>query len=254
MKRATTGLEADSPPDHEEVRLFYDNEYYASVPRHDSASWHARLIASRMGDLHGREVLDVACGTGEWLAEVSRRGARVAGVDISGRAVAQCRSRLPEAEIHEGVAEYLPFDDGRFDIVTCLGSLEHFLDQPAALREMRRVAKADANLLVLVPNAGFLTRRLGLYGGTGQVAIRETVRPLDEWEDMLNDAGIEVMARWRDLHPLGLSWIRNGPVHAWPIRAAQALVMPFWPIAWQYQVYFYGRAKRTSSAPSEPAS
>ena len=30
--------------------------------------------------------------------------------------------------------------------------------------------------------AGFLTRRFGQYLGTGQVAMRETLRSLDEWE------------------------------------------------------------------------
>ncbi|MGH6803508.1 MAG: hypothetical protein ACREC3_09095, partial [Methyloceanibacter sp.] len=126
------------------------------------------------------------------------------------------------------------------------GSLEHFLDQPTALREMCRVAKVDAQFLILVPNAGFLTRRLGLYGGTGQVAIREIVRSLDEWTALLKDAGLEVLARWRDLRPLGRAWITNGPIYAWPIRAAQALALAVWPVGWQYQVYFLCK---TTSAP-----
>lgn len=240
MKSSKTNASVD----HDEVRSFYDNEYYAPTSNRNSLPWHTRLVARRLGNMQGCEVLDIACGTGQWLAEMSRRGARVAGIDISGRAVIQCRSRLPAAEIHEGVAEALPFEDCRFDVVTCLGSLEHFLDQPGALDEMRRVAKADAKFLILVPNAGFLTRRLGLYGGTGQVAIRETVRPLGEWGKMLNDAGLDVHARWRDLHPLSSDWIRTGPWYSWPMRAAQALALAVWPLGWQYQVYFFCKVSR----------
>lgn len=223
---------------HDEVRKFYDNEYYADAGVRRGLPWHMRRVADRMGGMNGRKVLDVACGTGEWLAELADRGARTAGIDISSRAVEQCRRRLPEADIREGVAEQMPFEDGYFDLVTCLGSLEHFLDQPRALREMRRVAKPGATLLILVPNAGFLTRRLGLYGGTRQVTIRETVRSLEEWRMLLRDAGLEVCARWRDLHPLSAAWIFQGSINTRLLRLAQALALSLWPLRWQYQVYF----------------
>lgn len=233
--QATTG--------HAEVKRFYDTEYYGSPGAAGPLPWHMRLIASRLGDLKGKEALDVACGTGAWLSELASRGAKVAGVDISSRAIEACRQRLPGGDMKEGVAESLPFEADRFDLVTCLGSLEHFLDQPRALAEMRRVAKEGAQILILVPTSGFLTRRLGLYGGTAQVAIRETVRPIAEWQQLFEDAGLTIAATWRDLHPLSRSWITNAPVWHWPVRAAQALALATWPIAWQYQVYFLCHAK-----------
>lgn len=227
---------------HDEVRKFYDNEYYAGTSVGHGLPWHMQVVANRLGSMDGCNVLDIACGTGAWLAELAGRGARASGIDISNRAVEQCRRCLPEADIREGVAEELPFEDSSFDLVTCLGSLEHFLDQPRALREMRRVAKPGAKVLVLVPNSGFLTRRLGLYGGTQQVSIRETVRSIDEWETLLGGAGLKIWARWRDLHPLSKSWIMHGPIYARPLRLVQALALSLWPLRWQYQVYFACRA------------
>jgi SAM-dependent methyltransferase len=223
---------------HEQVRRFYDEQYYSEVGAGTALPWQMRRVADRIGGMEGRKVLDIACGTGAWLAELAHRGASTAGIDISSRAVEQCRRRLPDADIREGVAEQLPFEDCSFDLVTCLGSLEHFLDQPRALREMRRVAKPGATLLILVPNAGFLTRRLGMYGGTGQVAIRETVRSLEAWTAMLRDAGLEVRAQWRDLHPLSVAWICQGPGHARPLRLFQALGQPLGPMQWPGQVYW----------------
>ncbi|MBN8736881.1 MAG: methyltransferase domain-containing protein [Xanthomonadales bacterium] len=230
-------------PDHQQVQRFYDDVYYAGKPGASAVPWHMRVIAKRLGLSQGDMVLDIACGTGDWLAELQRHGAKVSGVDISARAVERARQRLHDADIREGVAEQLPFDDKRFDIVTCMGSLEHFLDQPRALQEMRRVAKLGARFLILVPNAGFLSRRLGLYRGTGQVAIRETVRPISEWVGMFGAAGLVVSAKWRDLHPLSTHWICRGPVWAWLIRAVQACALALWPIGWQYQVYFLCRAR-----------
>lgn len=227
--------------DHEQVRKFYDNEYYASAPHSSGVPWHMRTIAKRLCLSPGDAVLDIACGEGNWLAELQRHGAKVIGIDISPRAVASARQRLPDADIREGVAETLTFDDDQFDLITCMGSLEHFLDQPRALQEMRRVGKPDAKYLILVPNVGFLSRRLGLYRGTGQVAIRETVRSIVEWTAMFESAGLEIQAMWRDLHPLSMGWICRGAAWKWPIRAAQACALAVWPIGWQYQVYFLCR-------------
>lgn len=233
-----TAKQPDDGLGHDEVRHFYDHQYYAVASTEGSVPWHVRRVADRLGDMAGREVLDIACGTGLWLQELVRRGAKPSGLDISSKAVEECRLRLPSGDIREGVAETLPFPDRKFDLITCLGSLEHFLDQPKALREMRRVAEPGAKILILVPNSGFLTRKLGLYKGTGQIAIRETVRSLGEWEGLFSDAGMKVQARWRDLHPLSIDWIARGSLPARLVRTAQAVALALWPVRWQYQVYF----------------
>ncbi|MGN2244811.1 class I SAM-dependent methyltransferase [Frateuria sp. GZRR33] len=222
----------------DEIRDFYDRKYYAVIGNDTRLPWHCRSVARRFGPFEGRAVLDVACGTGEWLSYFREHGARVvAGIDLSERAIDACRRRLPEGEFHCGTAETLPFAAAAFDIVTCMGSLEHFLDKPAALLEMRRVLKPGGLIVLLVPNAGFLTRRLGLYGGTQQKAVKEDVLSLDQWQQLFAAAGLRVEARWRDLHPLSRSWIVRGSPLAWPVRMLQALALAVWPVRWQYQVY-----------------
>lgn len=228
------------PDKFKAVREFYDQNYYTeSEIRHGHWTWHDRVIARRLGDLRGKRVLDVACGLGQWLDLLRSRGAQVSGIDISQRAIEQCRIRFPDGDFRIGTAETLPFIDGSFDLVTCMGSLEHFLDKPSAVREMLRVASPDAKFLILVPNSGFLTRRLGLYGGTQQVKVREDVYSLKEWQSLLQEAGLAVDRRWRDLHPIDLGWIGKGRPWTWPIRAVQALCLPLWPMSWQYQVHHY---------------
>jgi len=232
------------PPDHRRVQDFYDGHYYADPRPAGPLPWHMRAIAGRLGDLDGASVVDIACGDGAWLAGLAELGARVSGIDISVRAVNLARQRLPQGDIRQGVAERLPFADGAFDLVTCLGSLEHFVDQPAALREIRRVSRDQGRFLILVPNAGFLTRRLGLYRGTAQASVRETVRSLEEWSSLLDQAGLVIESRWSDLHPLSRSWILRGAPWRWPLRLLQALALAVWPLHWQYQVYFFGRIQR----------
>ena len=144
---------------------------------------------------------------------------------------------LTEAQLSVGPAETLPFNDNVFDLgdlPRIAGALSRSI---AALREIVRVAKPDAKVLLLVPNAGFLTHRLRLYGGTHQQAVRETIRSLEDWHGLFASAGLEVEQRWKDLHVLSRHWILRRPWYLIPLRLAQALALSVWPLEWQYQVY-----------------
>lgn len=222
----------------QEIRQYYDGVYYKNVKRQVVVSRHLKHLARKV--LYGEEnnILDVACGTGSWLLSAgTRSNASLAGIDISQVAIDTCRANLPNGEFSAGTAETLPFESNRFDLVSCLGSLEHFIDPAAALREMVRVAKQDARFLLLVPNSGFLTRRLKLFKGTDQVAAREIVRSLDEWQTLFEAAGLITTDRWKDLHVLSWNWISaNNWAHI-PLRAMQAVALMIWPLSWQYQVY-----------------
>ncbi len=234
---------SDSPPPSEplaQIQKYYDDIYYAGASGRSEPSFHQRRLAKKVLVTSDQQILDVGCGTGNWLKAATDGGTGTigfAGIDLSPKAITICKANLPQGEFHSGSADTLPFESNRFDLVSCLGCLEHFLDPVKALKEMVRVAKPEARFLINVPNADFLTRRLGLYGGTGQVEAHEQVRTLPEWQRLFEEAGLKVETRWRDLHVLSWSWIKlRGWGHVIP-RAIQACALPFWPLAWQYQVY-----------------
>lgn len=86
----------------------------------------------------GSAVLDVGCGAGLAVSELSSRGFRAVGVDLSPAMVDEARRRSPEAEFLVGDASSLPVEGGfagyRADKVF------HELAEPAlALAEARRV-------------------------------------------------------------------------------------------------------------------
>ena len=102
----------------------------------------------------GEQVLDVACGTGaltRLLAKAVGPEGRLVGLDLSPDMLAVAR-RIPlnQIEWREGSADAMPFVDGSFDVVCCAFGLMFFPDQPAALREMRRVLKPGGRLLAMV--------------------------------------------------------------------------------------------------------
>lgn len=94
-------------------------------------------------------VLDAGCGTGRNLVEYGPLGTAV-GADPSETAVAFCHERGLDAVIESGIEE-LPFADGSFDLILATDVLEHIERDDRAAAELRRVAAADARLLVTVP-------------------------------------------------------------------------------------------------------
>jgi ubiquinone/menaquinone biosynthesis C-methylase UbiE len=150
--------------------------------------------------LRGR-MLDVGCGTGAMLTAADARGIATAGIDISDVAVARAQERVPAAELHVGVAERLPFMDGEFDIVSCLGSLEHFSDPTQAVREMRRVTRPAGRLLIGVPNSRYtmmpvIALRQWLFPGLSQPVERYATR--SEWQALFERCGLRVTALHKD--------------------------------------------------------
>ncbi len=99
-------------------------------------------------------ILDVGCGTGGNLSLLSQFG-DAEGVDVSPDALDFCRERGLE-NVTLGAAEELPYEEGRFDLVTALDVIEHLDDDVAGLREIRRVLKPDGRLLIFVPTFMFL--------------------------------------------------------------------------------------------------
>ena len=221
-----------------EIQNFYDRTYYSTLPNSLTPRRYDLRLARRLNiDLHS-DVLDIACGTGEWLRAVAELGGKVSGIDLSTRAIEFCQMQMPTGVFKQGNAEVLPFENDKFNIITCLGSLEHFLAPEKALKEMIRVSSADCKFLLLVPNSGFLTKRLGLFGGTHQQDAYEHWRSIEEWESLFESVGLEVKVKWKDLHVLSWKWVSMKGWASVPTRFLQAVLLCVWPLRWQYQVYF----------------
>lgn len=98
----------------------------------------------------GERLLDIGCGSGEHLNLFRRKGCDVTGVDPSPFLLDIAGRRLRNrAELHQGLAENLPFSDNEFDIVTLIASLEFTDDPELALAEAIRVCRGRVFIGVL---------------------------------------------------------------------------------------------------------
>ena len=98
----------------------------------------------------GTRVLDVASGPGYVAGAAARRGATVVGIDFSLRMVEQARLLHPSLEFHEGDAEALAFEAGRFDAVVMNFGLLHLARPEAAIAEAHRVLASTGRYALTV--------------------------------------------------------------------------------------------------------
>lgn len=104
----------------------------------------ARALVGHYGIKPGDNVLDVGCGKGFLLYEITKvvPGVIVEGLDISEYAIANAKPEVKE-HLTLGNATSLPYPDKSFDLVFSLTTLHnlHNYDLDKALREIERVGK-----------------------------------------------------------------------------------------------------------------
>ncbi len=122
---------------------------YDTLRPQDDAWWARFEAIVRLGDVRGRRVLDVGCGTGALAAALADRGgAKVWGVEPSTEMRSVARSRLPRTVgIRSGSAEVLPFRDGWFDRVV-FSLVVHLVDRSRAFPEAVRVLAPTGRIVV----------------------------------------------------------------------------------------------------------
>ena len=99
---------------------------------------------AEMGDLNGKKILELGCGTGWLTLMMAKRGAQVSTFDISEEAVKKVKSLVRERGFEDQVdarqmgAEKLEYESETFDIVVGNAILHH-LDLQAVVKEINRV-------------------------------------------------------------------------------------------------------------------
>jgi len=123
----------------------------------------ADLIESGSKSGKGR-LLDIGCGYGFFLHEMKSRGWQVEGIEVSrtGRRYARDKWDVP---VHSRPLEDLGLPENAFDVVTLFYVIEHVLDPPVLLAEVRRVLKPGGLVLLRWPHSTPIVSVLGPFSG-----------------------------------------------------------------------------------------
>ena len=150
-------------------------------------------LVERLGIKAGDRVLDLATGTGEVARRAARLGATVSAIDVAAPMLEKARMSTEDAGLQIayelGDAEYLPYDDDRFDVLVSNFGVIFAPDHANVAAELARVATPGGRL-------GFTAWKPN--SKLGELYRRFTEEPIEgreayEWgredhvEDMLGD-------------------------------------------------------------------
>jgi ubiquinone/menaquinone biosynthesis C-methylase UbiE len=111
----------------------------------DENWWEVFELLVREGDLAGRRVLDIGCGTGRAAEALVERGSRVWGVEPEPEMAALARERVSTVKV--APAERLPFKDGWFERAL-MWLVVHLVERPRAFTEAARVLGPEGRLAI----------------------------------------------------------------------------------------------------------
>lgn len=104
----------------------------------------------------GDTCVDLACGAGHAVDELSRAQVKTIGVDSDAAAIATARSRTPDAVFHVAPSDQLPLEDESVDGYRA-ARLFHLLPDPQpTIAEAWRVLRPGGRIVLVGQDYGFL--------------------------------------------------------------------------------------------------
>jgi ubiquinone/menaquinone biosynthesis C-methylase UbiE len=130
----------------------YVNETYSK--------WELELLLKALGDIRGSKILDLGCGVGRVTMELLKAGAEVTSLDNSQKMLAITESKAKAASLDKKLrcvksdASENPLPDASYDVVICVGLLEHLPLQfrSKTLEHLHRVLRSGGTSYIMVNN------------------------------------------------------------------------------------------------------
>jgi ubiquinone/menaquinone biosynthesis C-methylase UbiE len=135
---------------YDEVSLTYDQRYHPGA-----LEGILNSLKSNAASVNASSILEVGCGTGHWLAQMTEITNRF-GLDYSRGMLTRAACKDRSLHLIQGTAQQLPFPNESIDFVYCVHAL-HFFDNPSSFfAEARRILRPGAALAVIAmdPHSG----------------------------------------------------------------------------------------------------
>ena len=188
--RSMAEHKSDLANSYDKVADRYAADYFAEL---DRKPFDRKLLDEFAAATRGQgQVCELGCGPGQIARYLKNRGVEMCGIDLS-QAMVNCACRLnPDISFAQGDMLALDIPDSSLAGIVSFYAIIHLRreDMTRALREMRRVLKPGARLLV------------SFHGGEGElhrdewyeepVSIDFTLMTSEEMRDYLETAGLEV--------------------------------------------------------------
>ena len=165
-----------------EMGEWYDNKYKemggAWFTPSEACNQYLDAIEKYIGNNPELRLLDVGCGGGHFIEQAEKRFV-CTGIELSGEGINESVARCinGKTRIFQEDIEGTNFSSGVFDIITSIGSLEHCINIPKAIKEIERLLASGGIFYILAPNETY----------DYQDQPNEVTMSSDEWIELLKN-------------------------------------------------------------------
>ncbi len=145
----------------EESRIAYNKiaSEYDMSREGQYTRFHIKELADTIDLSEGDVVLDIACGNGTLLRELSKKAKIQAnGIDISENMIHAAKTRYPEMNFAARPCYPLEWGDESIDIITICCAFHHFDNPQGFVNECNRVLRKNGTVYMADPNFGAVLR------------------------------------------------------------------------------------------------
>lgn len=159
-----------------EAAAVFEADAHDFTVRRENAPWYRTQLNFTMNALarESGRVLNLGCAAGIEIAALRAAGFTVVGADFVHLMLLASQKRFaedPKVGLARADAEFLPFPNGSFDHVVCLGVLEYLQSYDRSIAEVHRVLRPGGSAVFALPS------RVSLYN-LSHVAEEATLAPI----------------------------------------------------------------------------
>ncbi len=155
----------ENPPSPDEIGAYYQAEEYLShatsrkglipllyhLARKEMIRYKRKLIEKQSGLTKG-QLLDIGCGTGQFLHSLQEKGWQVLGIEPDPGAREYASRHFSLQVKNRQSLEELPEEGKKFDVITLWHSLEHIHDLKGTVQQIKKLLRPQGLLVVALPN------------------------------------------------------------------------------------------------------
>jgi ubiquinone/menaquinone biosynthesis C-methylase UbiE len=159
-------------------------------------SLEERYVEPLLPLMTGMDVLDVACGTGRWLARLVRRGtASAVGLDVSEEMLQQARKKQPGAgSLLQSDATKMPVRSAAMDFAICSFGLSYIPDIEGCAKELSRVMRNRGDVVIsdFHPSAQARGWKRSFRHNDAVIEVSSFPRSVAQIRETFEEAGLEL--------------------------------------------------------------
>jgi len=193
----------------------------------------------------GPDVLELGCGYGLWTEALLQISDKIIVVDASKTLIKNIQDRFGnKVTCHNCLFEHFETEE-RFDTIVAAHILEHSADPVALLKRSSGWLKRDGKLIIVVPNAGSLHRRIGVLMGllknidelseSDKLIGHRRAYTLTKLADDITESGLTVV----EIDSIALKPLSFTQMEEWPDELLNAFfeIGRDLPVEWRNRLY-----------------